>query len=109
MDVEEVANCTVECLKSTVPSAVPGCAFLSGGQSNEDATAHLNKMNKIFSDLPWNLTFSYGRALQTAALEAWSGQEQNINAAKEAFFQRAKFNSLATKGIYLEEMEEVAI
>ncbi|MDP6852746.1 MAG: fructose-bisphosphate aldolase class I [Candidatus Marinimicrobia bacterium] len=104
--VEEVADRTVECLKATVPSEVPGCAFLSGGQSNEDATAHLNMMNaKHSSSLDWNLTFSYGRALQASALTAWGGRDENIPAAQDAFYQRAKFNSLATTGTYSEELE----
>ena len=108
--VEEVADRTVECLRAIVPSDVPGCAFLSGGQSNDDATAHLNKMNEKYGDsLPWNLTFSYGRALQASALQTWSGEDKNIDAAQKAFYQRAKFNSLATTGKYFEEMEEVAV
>ena len=106
--VEEVADRTVECLKTTVPDDVPGCAFLSGGQSSEYATAHLSKMNEKYGDsLPWNLTFSYGRALQTLALQAWSGVDKNINSAQEAFSQRAKYNSLATWGKYSHEMEKV--
>ena len=108
--VEEVADRTVECLKTTVPGDIPGCAFLSGGQSNEDATAHLNKMNAKYADgLPWNLTFSYGRALQTSALLAWRGKVKNINAAQDAFYQRANYNSLATLGKYSHEMEEVVV
>jgi fructose-bisphosphate aldolase class I len=106
--VEEVAERTVECLRSTVPDEVPGCAFLSGGQSNENATAHLNKMNEKYrDDLPWNLTFSYGRALQALALQIWRGKDQNINAAKNVFYKRARCNSLATRGKYSYEMEEV--
>ena len=104
--VEEVADRTVECLKATVPTDVPGCAFLSGGQSNEKATAHLNMMNaKHGNSLPWNLTFSYGRALQASALKAWSGETENIPAAQDAFYQRAKFNGMATTGTYSEELE----
>ena len=104
--VEEVADRTVECLKATVPTDVPGCAFLSGGQSNENATAHLNMMNAKHGDnLPWNLTFSYGRALQASALKAWSGETENIPAAQDAFYQRAKFNGMATTGTYSEELE----
>lgn len=107
---EEVADRTVEVLKATVPDEVPGCAFLSGGQTNENATAHLNMMNsKHARSLPWNLTFSYGRALQSSALTSWSGKDENIPTAQEAFFQRAKFNGLASKGSYLQELEsEVA-
>ena len=104
--VEEVADRTVEVLKTTVPDDVPGCAFLSGGQSNENATAHLNMMNsKYEGSLPWNLTYSYGRALQASALTAWSGKNENIPNAQDAFYQRAKYNSLATKGLYTEELE----
>ena len=108
--VEEVANRTVECLKSTVPSSVPGIAFLSGGQSSEDATANLNMMNaKYGDDLPWNLTYSYGRALQQSALNTWLGKTENVPAAQDAFFHRAKLNGLASKGEYSESMEEVAV
>jgi len=108
--VVEVANRTVECLKSTVPLLVPGIAFLSGGQSNEDATAHLNMMNvKFGDDLPWELTYSYGRALQQSALSTWAGKTENVSAAQDAFFHRAKLNGLASKGEYSESMEEVAV
>ena len=104
--VEEVAEMTVTVLKRCVPSAVPGIAFLSGGQSNEDATAHLNSMNKILdNNSPWNLTYSYGRALQAPALDAWLGKEENVSAAQDAFYKRAKLNSLATKGDYSADME----
>ena len=104
--VEQVAELTVKVIKRCVPSAVPGIAFLSGGQSDEHATAHLNAMNKLLGDSsPWNLTFSYGRALQAPALKAWSGKDENISDAQEAFYKRAKFNSLATKGDYSEDME----
>jgi fructose-bisphosphate aldolase class I len=109
-DIEEVADRTVACLKATVPADVPGCAFLSGGQSNENATAHLNKMNIKHGDsLPWNLTFSYGRALQASALQIWGGRNENIQSAQEAFFQRAKFNGMATSGSFSEEMESVTV
>ena len=104
--VEEVADRTVEVLKATVPDEVPGCAFLSGGQTNENATAHLNMMNsKHGGGLPWNLSFSYGRALQASALTAWNGKDENIPTAQEAFLQRAKFNGMATKGSYSEALE----
>ena len=104
--VDEVAEMTVTVLKRCVPSAVPGIAFLSGGQSNEDATAHLNSMNRILGNSsPWNLTYSYGRALQASALDTWSGKEENVPAAQDAFYKRAKLNSLATKGDYSEDME----
>ena len=104
--VDEVAEMTVTVLKRCVPSAVPGIAFLSGGQSNEDATAHLNSMNKILGDSSlWNLTYSYGRALQSPALDAWRGKEENVSAAQNAFYKRAKLNSLASKGDYSADME----
>ncbi len=102
--VKEVAEMTVDCFFNTVPAAVPGIAFLSGGQSDELATAHLNAMNQI-DGTPWNLTFSYGRALQTPALKAWSGKAENIHAAQEAVMKRASFNGLATKGEYSSDME----
>ena len=92
--IEEVAEKTVNCLSAHVPSEVPGVAFLSGGQSDEDATLHLNEMNKYETD--WNLTFSYGRALQQPALNAWSGKIENVAIAQEIFIERAKANSLAT-------------
>jgi len=103
--VEQVAEMTVDCFLNTVPAAVPGIAFLSGGQSDELATAHLNAMNQI-DGLPWNLTFSYGRALQAPALKAWSGKDENISSAQDAFMKRAKFNSLATKGEFSADMEK---
>ena len=104
--VEQVAELTVTVFKRSVPSAVPGIAFLSGGQSDEHATAHLNAMNQIIGDnSPWNLTFSYGRALQAPALKAWAGEDENISDAQEAFYKRAKLNSLATKGDYSVGME----
>jgi len=102
--VEQVAEMTVDCFLNTVPAVVPGIAFLSGGQSDELATAHLNAMNQI-DGTPWNLTFSYGRALQAPALKAWSGKDENISNAQESFMKRAKFNSLATKGEYSKDME----
>ena len=102
--VEDAAEMTVDCFMTTVPAAVPGIAFLSGGQSDELATAHLNAMNKI-DGKPWNLTFSYGRALQAPALKAWGGSADNVPAAQEALLKRAKLNSLATLGQYAEEME----
>ena len=102
--VDDVAKMTVDCFLNTVPAAVPGIAFLSGGQSDELATAHLNAMNQI-DNTPWNLTFSYGRALQAPALKAWSGKAENVPNAQDAFMKRAKFNSLATKGEYSKDME----
>ncbi len=109
-DVNTVAALTVKCLKETVPSSVPGIAFLSGGQSNEDATAHLNAMNSTYGDdLPWNLTYSYGRALQQSALNTWGGKTENLAAAQDAFYLRAKLNGLASTGDYSDSMEEVAV
>jgi fructose-bisphosphate aldolase, class I len=108
--VEEVARATVECLGDRVPASVPGCAFLSGGQSDELATAHLNAMNHLFKDkLPWTLTFSYGRALQQAAMQAWAGQAANVTAAQKALLHRAQMNSAATLGEYNSEREKIAI
>ena len=95
--IEEVARATVKVLKDCVPGAVPGIAFLSGGQSDEDATAHLSAMNAI-GGLPWPLTFSYGRALQAAPQKAWSGKTENLGAGQKAFAHRALMNSLASVG-----------
>ncbi|MBT7194545.1 MAG: fructose-bisphosphate aldolase class I, partial [Candidatus Marinimicrobia bacterium] len=104
--VEEVANATLQCFFRTVPAAVPGIAFLSGGQSDTDATAHLDKMNQLLgNNKPWNLSFSYGRALQQPALKSWKGKKENVPAAQSAFMKRAKLNSLATQGKYSEDME----
>src|SRR6202012_4834271 len=105
--VQEVAEKTVRMLKDCVPSAVPGIAFLSGGQSDEDATAHLDAMNKI-GNLPWHLTFSYGRALQAAPQHAWSGKAENVPAGQRAFSHRALMNSLATKGEWKADLEKKA-
>src|SRR5436305_7838166 len=105
--VEEVADKTVRMLKACVPAAVPGIAFLSGGQSDEDATAHLDAMNRI-GGLPWKLTFSYGRALQAAPLRAWSGKPENIAAGQRAFSHRARMNSLAASGEWKAELEKKA-
>lgn len=105
--VEEVAEKTVKLLKACVPSAVPGIAFLSGGQSDEEATAHLDAMNKI-GGLPWKLTFSYGRALQAAPQKAWSGKSENVAAAQRAFAHRARMNGLATLGQWKADLEKKA-
>ena len=105
--VEEVAEKTVKMLKACVPGAVPGIAFLSGGQSDEEATAHLDAMNKI-GRLPWKLTFSYGRALQHAPQVAWRGRAENITAAQRAFSHRAKMNGLATLGQWKSDLEKQA-
>jgi len=105
--VEEVAEKTVRCFRNTVPAAVPGIAFLSGGQTGEEATAHLSAMNAGF-DMPWKMTFSYGRALQAAALEAWGGRDENIAAGQRAFAHRAKMNGLAATGGWKKELEKAA-
>lgn len=105
--VQEVADKTVRMLKATVPAAVPGIAFLSGGQSDEEATAHLDAMNKIGS-LPWQLTFSYGRALQAAPQKAWSGKAENVQAAQGAFAHRARMNGLASEGRWSANLEKKA-
>jgi fructose-bisphosphate aldolase class I len=102
--VDEVAEKTVRMLKSCVPPAVPGIAFLSGGQSDEEATAHLDAMNRI-GGLPWKLTFSYGRALQAAPQKAWSGKAENVSAGQQAFTHRAMMNSLASKGEWKADLE----
>jgi fructose-bisphosphate aldolase class I len=105
--IEEVAEKTIRLLKACVPAAVPGIAFLSGGQSDEDATAHLNAMNRI-GGLPWPLTFSYGRALQAAPQKAWSGKAENTAAGQRAFSHRARMNSLASQGEWQADLEKKA-
>jgi fructose-bisphosphate aldolase, class I len=105
--VEEVAEKTVRVLKNCVPGAVPGIAFLSGGQSDEEATAHLDAMNRI-GNLPWKLTFSYGRALQHAPQAVWKGKTENVAAAQRAFSHRAKMNGLAALGQWKADMEKKA-
>src|ERR1041385_3648941 len=102
--VEEVADKTVRLLKACVPGAVPGIAFLSGGQSDEEATAHLDAMNKL-APLPWRLTFSYGRALQHAPQKTWAGKPENIAAAQRAFTHRARMNGLAALGQWKADLE----
>ena len=97
-DIDEVAEMTLRCLKSTVPATVPGIVFLSGGQSDEDATAHLNAMNKL-GNKPWPLSFSYGRAMQSAALQLWSKDlVKNYAQAQAVVYARAKENGLAALG-----------
>ncbi len=103
--VEEVAEATVECFLRTVPAAVPGICFLSGGQSDLLATQHLNAMNQLGDDLPWKLSFSYGRALQASALKAWERKAEKFRAGQDAFLKRAKLNSAATSGNYSADME----
>ena len=105
--VEEVAEKTVRLLKSCVPAAVPGIAFLSGGQSDEDATAHLDAMNRL-GPLPWPLSFSYGRALQHSPQTTWSGKPENVAAAQRAFNHRAMMNGLATLGQWKADLERKA-
>ena len=102
--VAQVAEKTVRMLKNCVPAAVPGIAFLSGGQSDEDATAHLDAMNRI-GGLPWPLTFSYGRALQAAPQKAWAGRAENVAAGQQAFTHRARMNSLASQGAWTADLE----
>lgn len=103
--VEQVAERTVQILKATVPATVPGIAFLSGGQADEEATAHLDAINRI-GDLPWSVTFSYGRALQAAPQKAWSGKTENVAAAQRAFAHRARMNGLAAKGEWTTDLEK---
>jgi fructose-bisphosphate aldolase, class I len=103
--VEQVAEATLECFEKHVPAAVPGIVFLSGGQSDEDATAHLNAMNAR-GPHPWQLSFSYGRALQAPSLKAWGGKPENVEAAQRAYYHRAKMNSAARTGMYAPEMEK---
>lgn len=105
--VQEVAEATVRCLTRYVPAAVPGVVFLSGGQSAEDATDHLNAMNAMGS-YPWEVSFSYGRALQAPVLATWKGQESNFAAAQKALFTRSKLNGLAHVGKYERAMEAAA-
>ena len=103
--VQEVAQATLQCLSRHVPAAVPGIVFLSGGQHDRLATAHLNAINQLPSPKPWKISFSYGRALQDPALEAWHGKAENIQAGQQALYHRAKCNSAANFGKYAEEME----
>ena len=105
--VAEVAEKTLKCLKACVPPSVPGIAFLSGGQSDEMATAHLDAMNKAGA-LPWKLTFSYGRALQAAPQNAWRGKTENVSAAQNAFAHRARMNGLAAQGKWSSTLEKEA-
>ena len=105
--VQEVAEKTIRLLKACVPAAVPGIAFLSGGQSDEEATAHLNAVNAI-GNLPWKVTFSYGRALQAAPQKAWSGKSENVAAGQQAFSHRAHMNGLASIGRWTADLEKKA-
>jgi fructose-bisphosphate aldolase class I len=105
--VTQVAEATLQCFRNSVPAAVPGIVFLSGGQSDEIATAHLNEMNKLGGG-PWEVSFSYGRALQAPALKAWGGKVTNREAAQKAYYHRAKCNGAARSGRYTEAMESAA-
>jgi fructose-bisphosphate aldolase class I len=98
--VGEVAERTLRCLRRHVPAAVPGIVFLSGGQSSEDATAHLHAMNANFGPHPWKVSFSYGRALQEQSLKAWRGAAANVEAAQQLLLRRAQLNSAAARGCY---------
>ncbi|MDH3690069.1 MAG: fructose-bisphosphate aldolase class I [Gammaproteobacteria bacterium] len=106
--IQEVAEQTVSCLLNHVPAAVAGVAFLSGGQTNEEATAHLNAMNTMGENLPWPLTFSYARALQERPLATWKGESANVTAAQKALHHRAKLNGAASQGKYAVAMEQEA-
>ena len=104
--VSAVAEATLRCFRNAVPAAVPGIVFLSGGQSDEVATAHLNEINRIGG--PWQLSFSYGRALQAAPLKAWAGKSENVAAAQKAYLHRARCNGAARSASYTEAMEKAA-
>jgi fructose-bisphosphate aldolase class I len=106
--VDEVADATLDVFYRHVPAAVPGIVFLSGGQSDEDATAHLNAINAR-GPHPWKISFSYGRALQAPALKAWAGKEESVEAGQRAYYHRAKMNSAAQTGMYAPEMEKEAV
>ncbi len=106
--VGDVAEKTLELFYKHIPAAVPGIVFLSGGQTDEDATAHLNAMNE-HGPHPWQLSFSYGRALQAPALKAWGGKEENVEAGQRAYYHRAKMNGAARTGMYAPEMEREAV
>jgi len=103
--IQEVATATLRCLRRHVPAAVPGIVFLSGGQEDQEATGHLDAINRLPSTKPWKISFSYGRALQDHALETWHGQDQNLAAGRRALYQRACCNNAASLGKYTEEME----
>jgi fructose-bisphosphate aldolase class I len=107
ISAKQVAEKTVQLLKAVVPAEVPGIAFLSGGQSDQQATEHLSLMNQL-GKLPWHLTFSYGRALQAAAIKAWAGKAENVPAAQKAFLHRVRMNSLAATGRWAPDLEKQA-
>lgn len=105
--VDEVARTTVKCLLESVPASVPAVAFLSGGQSPEAASAHLNAINKIhIGHLPWIVSFSFARAIQQPAIEAWKGEDSNINEAQQILYKRAKLDAAARRGAYNSDMEK---
>ena len=106
--VDAVAEATLHTFYKHVPAAVPGIVFLSGGQTDEDATAHLNAMNAR-GPHPWSMSFSYGRALQAPALKAWLGKPENVEAGQRAYYHRAKMNSAACTGVYAPAMEQEAV
>ena len=108
-NVDEVAKKTVMVLKANVPSDLASINFLSGGQANQESTAHLNRMHTLGEKLPWYVSFSYARALQEPALKAWQGKKENLKAGQDAFLKRAKLNSLATMGKYTEDMEKMEL
>ena len=103
--VQEVATATLQCLRRHVPAAVPGIVFLSGGQTDRVATEHLNAINRMPVSKPWRISFSYGRALQDAAMGAWQGRDENLSAGQRAFYHRARCNVAATRGEYTDQME----
>ena len=107
--VQEVATATLRCLRRHVPAAVPGIVFLSGGQEDRVATAHLDAINRLPGPKPWRISFSYGRALQDPALEAWHGRDENLEAGREALYQRARCNSAASLGRYTDEIEATPV
>jgi fructose-bisphosphate aldolase, class I len=107
--IGEVATATLRCLRRHVPAAVPAIVFLSGGQEDRVATAHLNAINRLAGPKPWNIGFSYGRALQDAALERWHGREENLNAGQEALHHRARCNCAASLGTYTDEMDAKSV
>jgi fructose-bisphosphate aldolase, class I len=108
VSVDQVATATLRCLRRHVPAAVPGIVFLSGGQEDIVATAHLNAINRLPGPKPWKISFSYGRALQDPALEAWHGRDENLKAGQQALYHRARCNGAASLGTYTEEMETAA-
>jgi fructose-bisphosphate aldolase, class I len=103
--VQQVASATLRCLRRHVPAAVPGIVFLSGGQDDQVATAHLDAINRLPGPKPWKISFSYGRALQDPALEAWHGRDENLKSGQQALAHRARCNGAASRGTYTEEME----